>query len=211
MPIIKSININHNRLLAIWKVEESIESLLTMLAPGPEDRELLFSFKNEKKQYEWLGGRLTLKHLSSQLNIPYKGIKKDEHGKPTLKSSDAEISLTHSFPYVAAIIDRTKPVGIDLEQPRDKVLRIAHKFLNDDELNFAENNVRMLNIMWCVKETLYKIYGKKGLSFREHLQIKPFNTTDLNTITGNIIVNDTSESYKLQYRDESDYILTYNV
>jgi len=211
MPIIKSININNNRLLAIWKVEESIESLLNMLAPAPEDRELLFSFKNKKKQYEWLGGRLTLKHLVSQLNIPYKGIKKDEHGKPMLRVSEAEISLTHSFPYVAAIIDRTEPVGIDLEQPRNKVLRIAHKFLNDEELDFAKNDVKMLNIMWCVKETLYKIYGQKGLSFKEHLQIEPFNINHLNTITGNIIVNDTSESYKLQYIDELDYILTYNV
>jgi len=211
MPVYKTIAVKDNRLLAIWHIEESFEQMLNQLNPNETDQELLLSFKNEKKQLEWLSGRLTLKYLATQIGIDYNGVVKDEDGKPSLQGHKHEISLTHSFPYVAAIIDTTQPVGIDLEQPREKVKRIAHKFLSQKELEFANNDTLNLNMMWCIKETLYKIYGKKGLIFKDQLYIEPFALSEQETITGNIIANTIPESHKLGYIVNSDYILTYNL
>ncbi|MDX1627867.1 MAG: 4'-phosphopantetheinyl transferase superfamily protein [Fulvivirga sp.] len=211
MPVYKTIQVSSQRTVCIWRIEETFEQMLSQLNPNKEDYRLLHSFKSSKKQLEWLAGRLTLKHLCQNLNIRYSGVVKDAHGKPSLRSHPHEISLTHSFPYVAAIIDSNLPVGIDLEQPKSKIVKIAPKFLNNKELRFGGQNAVKLNMMWCIKETLYKIYGKKGLIFKKHLDIQPFNEQRDKLIVGNIIANSTVESYKLAFMINSEYILTYNV
>ncbi len=211
MPVNRTIKVTANRHVCIWHVEESYDELLQQLSPNPEDLELLQSFRSTKKQLEWLAGRLTLKHLCQMLDIEYGGITKDEHGKPSLRGQNYEISLTHSFPYVASIIDLNSPVGIDLEQPRDKILRIAHKFLSEKELDFCQKNIIGLNMAWCAKETLYKIYGKKGLIFNEHMNLEPYTMANDTVITGNIIVNDIKESYNLKCEVGDKYILAYNI
>ncbi|MEP2773497.1 MAG: 4'-phosphopantetheinyl transferase superfamily protein [Fulvivirga sp.] len=211
MPVNRTIKVSEDRHVCIWHVDESFDELLQQLSPNHDDLELLTSFRNSKKQLEWLAGRLTLKHLCQILDIEYNGIIKDEHGKPSLRGHNYEISLTHSFPYVASIIDVKLPVGIDLEQPREKILRIAHKFLSSKELDFCKNNIILLNAAWCAKEALYKIYGKKGLIFNEHIALEPYDTDRDSLITGNIIVNDIKESYNLRCEVGDKYILAYNV
>lgn len=211
MPVNRTIKVSEDRHVCIWHIDEDFDELLQQLSPNAEDLDLLTSFRSPKKQLEWLAGRLSINHLCQMLGIKYNGITKDEHGKPSLRGHNYEVSLTHSFPYVASIIDLKSPVGIDLEQPRDKILRIAHKFLSEKELNFCQNNIIRLNMAWCVKEALYKIYGKKGLIFNEHMTLEPYTSAPDTVITGNIIVNDIKESYKLKCEVGDKYILAYNI
>lgn len=211
MPISKSIQVSKTRQVAIWKIEESFEQLLGQLQPNDKDKALLHSFKNDKKQLEWLSGRLAIKHLVHNKGKEYSGLSKDEHGKPFINGLDYEISLTHSFPHVAAILDETIPVGIDLEQPREKVVRIAPKYCNNEELFFCQNDILKLNVIWCAKETLYKVYGKKGLIFKEQIAIKPFEIGNEFLVYGNIIMNDIPRSYKLRCILNDEYIITFNV
>lgn len=211
MPISKSIKVSKNRQVAIWKIEESFDDLLNRLKPNDADKALLHSFKNKNKQLEWLCGRLSIKQLIEEKGFKYAGLNKDDHGKPFVNGLDHEISLTHSFPYVAAVVDEKIPVGIDLEQPREKVVRIAPKYCNEQELLYCDNDVLKLNVLWCIKETLYKVYGKKGLIFKEQIAIEPFEIASDFFIYGNIIANDITRSYKLRCILNEDYILTFNV
>jgi len=144
------------------------------------------------------------------MNIPFKGVLRDENGKPCLIDSTAEVSLSHSFPYVAAIIDRSEPVGIDLEQPKDKLRKIAPRFLNDEELQFVGDDIKTICIHWCAKETLYKIYSQRGLPFREGMRIEPFELRDSDLFIGNILVNGSVKRYTLRYIIAADHILTFN-
>lgn len=211
MPVVKTVEVNKHRILCIWHTTESFDKMLAQLSPSREDEALVRSFKSEKKRLEWLAGRLTLKHLAHLVGLDYNGLSKDEHGKPYLIGHKHEISLTHSHPYVAAIIDTKDPVGIDLEAPREKVLRIAHKYCSPEELQFANNDIQKLNILWSAKETLYKIYGRKGLQLKKHFLLQPFDGLDVRVITGSIIANDTIEGYKLACEQYKGYILTYNL
>lgn len=211
MPEFRTIKVSESRYVCILNVNESFEDLLEKLNPNKDDLALVNSFKHQKKQLEWVAGRLAIKKLCDKFELNYTGIKKDEHGKPYLTNYPHEISLTHSYPYVAAIIDKIQPVGIDLEQPREKILRIAHKFLSKHELEFCDNNIIKLNMAWCAKEALYKIYGQRGLIFNEHLVLEPYAIGDDVVITGNIIVNDMKESYKLRCEVREQYILAYNL
>lgn len=159
---------------------------------------------------EWLSGRICLKHLCEHTGIQYEGLRKNDTGKPFLRNSNAEISLTHSYPYVAAIIDSGTDVGIDLEQPKQKLQKVAHKFLNCEELLRANNNIDLLCIHWCAKETLYKICDQR-ISFKDQMVIEPFTMKKKGFLIGKVIANDMIKSYKLEYRIENDYILAFNV
>ena len=54
---------------------------------------------------EWLAGRALLKHLSKIFGVEYRGTVKNQFGKPFLAGHPHHISLSHSFPMVAAQID----------------------------------------------------------------------------------------------------------
>jgi len=69
-------------------------------------------------------------------------------------------------------------VGIDIEKQRDKILRIANKFTTEKEAEYIEisnDKVKILTAIWGVKESLYKLYGISGLSFKQHMDVAPFD------------------------------------
>ena len=210
MPLNKIEQISDSRYLAIWHVEESVDELQGQLQPRPSDTDILKGYRSDKKKLEWYCGRLCLKYLCNHIGIRYDGLRKNTTGKPFLRHSEAEISLSHSYPYVAAIMDLKSDVGIDLEQPKQKLQKVAHKFLNEDELRFTDNDIALLCIHWCAKETFYKIVDQK-ISFKNHMNIEPFEVQSRGELIGKVIVNGTINSFKLEYRIENDYILTFNL
>src|SRR5262249_19505534 len=104
---------------ATWLISETEEQLSSLII-GNVPQEII----NERKRLEWLAGRQLILSLCNHLGLRFFGIRKDEFGKPFLEKYPHHISLSHSFPYVAAQIDYDRPVGIDLEQPREKLLAI---------------------------------------------------------------------------------------
>lgn len=209
MPIVETKEVIPKRHLAIWYVSETFDEMFEMLQPNEQDTLLVKSFRYERKKLEWLAGRLALKFLCGKLGLRYKGILKNSVGKPFLTGFDHEISLTHSFPHVAAIIDPKYDVGIDLEQPKEKIVRIAPKFLNDKELVFCGDNHIMCTLLWSAKETLYKIHSRKGLSFKENLEVSPFTLED-KTFKASIITN-VKTRFNLAFSINDPFVLTYNI
>lgn len=211
MPLDKIEQINPSRLVGIWHISENLDQLRQLFVLNEQQEEELSLFKVDTKKLEWISARILIKLLAAQFNINLEGIEKDENGKPSLRGSTCEISLSHSFPYVAAIIDKSHDVGIDIEQPKEKLNKVAHRFLAQSELDFIKNDTVMLCKAWCAKETLYKIYGKRGLAFSENLILEPYDNSRFGTITGNVIVNGSTKKHKLEYKVTEDYVLTYNV
>jgi 4'-phosphopantetheinyl transferase EntD len=63
---------------------------------------------------------------------------------------------------------------------------IAHKFIGYefDYLNKNDDNYsKKLTIIWCIKESLYKLFTTPGLSFLNHTLVIPFMLQDKKTIT----------------------------
>ncbi|MES2484813.1 MAG: 4'-phosphopantetheinyl transferase superfamily protein, partial [Bacteroidota bacterium] len=72
--------------------------------------------------------------------------------------------------------------GIDMELQREKVITIADKFV---ETEFAcldplhlEEYMRKLIVIWCVKEAVYKMVSRPGLSFKQNISVFSFNIED---------------------------------
>jgi hypothetical protein len=110
---------------------------------------------------------------------------------------------------LAVIVNEQESTGIDIELIRDKVLKIKHKFLTNEELLEANDDVEKLLIYWASKETLYKIYGLKEVDFIAHLFVKPFTKHNLGTIIGEINLPNFKESFELNYQILNDYVLVY--
>jgi phosphopantetheinyl transferase len=111
---------------------------------------------------------------------------------------------------VAAIIDHDKTVGIDLEQPKEKLLKIAPRILANEELADAGDDITKHCVYWCAKEALIKVYGKKDLTLAENLIISPFQLENEGNITGRIIVKNTITTIPLKYQVFESFVIVFN-
>lgn len=206
MPVQKIAG-NSNRSWGLWLIQESEETLREQLG---EIEPIPPAFTNPNKRLEFLAGRLLLRQILTSMNLPFTGIRKDIHGKPHLKNLVHHISLSHSFPYVAAIVDQDQVVGIDLEQPKDKLFRIAPRIHAPEELADAGDNLTKHCVYWCAKEALIKVYGKKDLTLSENLKIAPFELKSEGTISGSIIVKEGTTALLLTYKVFDDFVVVFN-
>lgn len=209
MPIFFKKQINNNIIIGVWKISESLEWLVSNINLDKKDSEIFNSFKTELRKKHWLTYRILLKELidsKSDLKILY-----NESGKPHLKNSNNNISVSHSFEFVAAIVSRKVPAGIDVEKISPRIERIKNKFLSENELKNINENFRLekLYIYWCAKEALYKLYGKRDLNFITNIKIAPFNFEQKGHINGELSGDSISNKYKLFYEQVNDYMLVY--
>src|SRR5690606_34983122 len=161
--------------ISLWRIEESTEELLSHLQLNGSERAYLRRIDKGKRTAHWLGTRVLLRKMLQ--TDGYIVCPSDENGKPYLSNFPQKISLTHSFDYAGVMLSDNGEVGIDLERMSDKITRIADRFLKPGELEFVPeaNHVPQLYACWCAKEAVYKLQGKKGVSFRDHMQIEPFS------------------------------------
>ncbi len=206
MPVEK-IQHEHHQVWALWRLEEDEDTLAGMLGGTELVSE---GITNPHKRLEYLGGRVLVKVVMNSIGLSYAGIYKDEFGKPFPIGCDYQLSLTHSYPYVAVLLDRHKAAGIDLEQPKPKLLKIAPRVLGVDELADAGTDMVKHCIYWSAKEALVKIYGKKDLIFAENLRIDPFLRQREGDILGRIIVLQEETTVPLHYIVSSDFVLVYS-
>lgn len=206
MPLQK-IEENHGNPWALWKIEED-EGVFSMAINGIET--IPDAIRQRQKRLEWFAGRLLVKTLMERAGMPFRGIVKDEFGKPFPSGSVYQLSLSHSFPYVAAYLHRDRPVGIDLQHPKDKLLRIAPRILDADELASAGQDVTKHCVIWCAKEVLVKVHGKKDLIFSKNLKISPFSMNRSGDLFGRIIVHDRVTVVALYYEIHPEFTMVLN-
>ena len=179
MPLYKSISVNSQTTVKIWKIEESYDVLMKSLDLRPQSLQRVLGMKSELHQR----GFLSVRHLLREFGYTDQDLFYDENGKPHLKDGK-HISITHSFTFSGVIVSES-PVGIDIEKQREKIGIIAHKFV-DYECNYLnetdEDYIRRLTVIWGIKESLYKLFATPGMLFREHFLVIPFMMKDGNTI-----------------------------
>ena len=179
MPLYKSIDVNSQTTVKIWKIEESYNELLKPLDLKPNSLERVLGMKSELHQR----GFLSVRHLLREFEYTDQYLFYDEHGKPHLKDGKC-ISITHSFIFSGVIVS-DKEVGIDIEKQREKISIIAKKFV-DYEFNYlethAEDYINKLTVIWGIKESLYKLFATPGMLFKDHFLVIPFMINDGNTV-----------------------------
>ncbi len=190
---------------ALWHITESIDALTFLIKSELCPVEII----TPKKKLEWLASRALIQQLSEKVGLPFKGIYKDEFGKPFLKNNSAQISLSHSYPYVAAQLHFSIAVGIDIELPSEKLLRVAHRVFSAAEQQDAGINLTKNCVYWCAKEALYKLYGKRGISFSENIKVEPFSLMNFGELNGMVLTPKTKIEVALCYQIEKDNVVVY--
>ncbi|HEY6162601.1 MAG TPA: 4'-phosphopantetheinyl transferase superfamily protein [Bacteroidia bacterium] len=197
-------------LVGIWTLEGGEEEYFSRASLPPQDHERFTRLAVPQKRAQWAAVRMLLADMygDDSLHIVY-----DEHNKPSLLNSPLKISISHSYDKVAVILQEEYETGIDIERIKSKVEHIAAKFMSDEELgNLGEaHRIEQLYVHWCVKESLYKLYGKKELLFREHLFVEPFVYKGSGMVRGNISIGGRNETYELFYERSGEHMLSYVV
>lgn len=178
MPLYKTISSNSETTVKIWKITESYEDLMGKVNLKPVSKERVLGMKSELHQR----GFLSVRHLLHEFGYSDADLYYDDNGKPHLKDGK-HISITHSFNFSSVIVS-DKLVGIDIEKQRNKITVIAHKFI-DFEFAYldksASDYIKKLTTIWCVKESLYKLFATPGLSFKDHCMVIPFSDDSAET------------------------------
>jgi phosphopantetheinyl transferase len=150
--------------MAVWKIEEPESFFLKSL---PE----LSLPSHPHKRLQHLAGRFLLQHMLP--DFPISRIQSAPGQKPFLSDNTCHFSISHTKNMAAAIISNSQPVGIDIEMITDKALRVAHKFLREEEVQLIINDSKEdVTLLWSIKETIFKWYGLGSVDFREDIQIK---------------------------------------
>ena len=195
MPLYKTLIPNSHTTVKIWKITEAYDDLMTPISLKPENMKRVLGMKSELHQR----GFLSVRHLLAAFGYADDDLYYDDNGKPHLKDGK-HISITHSFIFSAVMVSNSK-VGIDIEKQRQKIGRIAHKFM-DYEAQYLDVNgaeyVRKLTVIWCIKESLYKLFATPGLSFLQHTLVLPFMIDDKETYAW-IDYEDLKERYQTTY------------
>lgn len=176
MPLVKTLHSEEHTTILVWKITEDYQTLLEQVSLKETSQTRLFAMKSQLHQRAFLSVRMLLKIKGySDFDLYY-----DEFGKPHLTDGN-HISISHSHEFSTIIISNQK-VGIDIELQREKILKIAHKFIHT-EVDFLsksihEDKVKKLTVIWGVKEAIFKIRNEVGISFKDHIQVNEFQLND---------------------------------
>ena len=89
---------------------------------------------------------------------------------------------------------------------REKILSVRDKFVNEFEIELIDtHSVNDLTILWSIKESIYKIYKKKGLNFKKNIIVQKITKDFKDSLS---LVNDMDKKtfFKSQNIIHSNYI-----
>ena len=204
MPLFFQHQINDNTRLGIWKIEET-EDFFKGNVPAHRD------VTHPHKRLQHLAGRFLLQFLFP--DFPFELIRIADTNKPYLPGEQFHFSISHCGDYAAAIVSRDQRVGVDVEIPVEKIHRIRDKYLSEMEIKLFNTqhsalNTRQLTLFWSTKEAVFKWYGKGGVDFRKHIQLKEMNESNK---TIKCFFKKSGEVLSLNYREFQGLVLAWVV
>lgn len=204
MPLFYQQDINESTRLGVWQITEE-ELFFSSEVPLQRD------ITHPHKRLQHLAGRYLLRFLFD--DFPYELIRIADTRKPFLADEQYHFSISHSGNYAAAIVSRDKRVGIDVENCKPAVMKVLHKFLNEDEKKFVKEDdtyppYLRETLLWSVKETIFKWHGNGGVDFSEHILINQFSANGSGTI-GCQFRKEFTASLDVQYRVTGNLCLSW--
>lgn len=208
MPLFYQQTINETTKLAIWQI---LENEAFFLAKVP----LQNNITHPHKRLQHLAGRYLLRFLFA--DFPNEEILIATTRKPFLPDEQYHFSISHCGNFAAAIVSKNERVGIDIEIETPKVVKIAHKFLNEKEQMFVNswqlavstNNYQLPTLFWGAKETIFKWWGNGEVDFKKHIHLMPFKMADNGNLK--VLFNKTIpvQNLEIKYQIFNDLCLTF--
>lgn len=196
-------------LLGIWKIEESVDTLKSLLSNLHIYFYELNRLTSEKRQKEWLAVRVLLNEmLGEEKQILY-----HLSGKPYLADDSFYLSISHTAGYAAVALHTMYEVGVDIEKCSERVCKVCTKFIHPEENRNIrpDRKVRDLLLHWCAKETIYKLMDISGTELKEHIRVVSL-LPDTNDGYFEVKEYKTGKNslYKVYYKVNANFMLTFS-
>ncbi|MBU2018101.1 MAG: 4'-phosphopantetheinyl transferase superfamily protein, partial [Bacteroidetes bacterium] len=169
-----------------------------------KELEKLHSISNPVKKNEFVASRILKSALFPGDEILYNSV-----GAPFLKNKpETNISISHTTGVVGIAVSNHL-IGMDLEPIRDLAMKIHSKFTNSYEKQLLDTNCRVeMTKAWSAKETLYKLAGRKEISFQNHMLIE--NVINDSLWEAKILKSDGWWRYMISFLESEGTILSIN-
>ena len=202
MPLLQIRHLAAEAVLGLWTIDESAEDLVRKYPVLSEEyAEACRRFTYEGKRRERMSVRALLVEMNDGV-LPQ--IYYNDAGKPLL-SDGRHVSISHTRGIVAVVVSEHHHVGVEVEYYSDRVSRVAKRFVREDEWT---EDISALLVIWSAKETVYKLFSEDSLWFDE-MRISPFQVKNEGSVEVENLKRD--ETVHVNYRINSDYVLTYSV
>lgn len=187
-----------NTHIYVWKMtssyEDQIKNTLLKSAELISAKEL----KSQKRKKEFLSSRIALKKIfNKELEL-----KHHKSGKPFIEEAK-HLSISHSSDFLAIAFGKEN-IGVDIEKPQNRMIKLMPKILSEIELMEFENepSIDLACKLWGIKESILKYIGDKNLNYKEDINV---DTISLD------IAKYLNMTFKVEFEKIEDMILTYVV
>lgn len=193
--------------MAVWQIAESEKALTDRLSFSESMIQQLKQISHPSKRLEWLASRLLIQQLlDCRPSITYSA-----NGQPSIENQCAYLSISHTKGFAAVVTSPYKPTGIDIEHPSPRIEKLCSRFVNSvEEQQFAiSGRERGSALVWCAKETLYKLVDRPGIQFKEDMVIENLSPSHSGTIHAKVNIQNQWTSIVLQYRATPEFYLVW--
>lgn len=220
MPLFFQLALDDQTRLAVWHITEEESFYRTLAIP---QRDVV----HPHKRLQHLAGRYLLRHLFPE--FPSELIRIADTRKPFLADEAFHFSISHCSDYAAAIVSRTKRVGVDIEVVTEKAVRVKGKFASAEEWAIVNERVGypaqalsyeadktadacVATLIWSCKEAVFKWFGNGEVDFKEHISVQTCTKTDAAVLqTGVLFQKEKPEPLLVQSRLMQGLWLSYVV
>ena len=202
MPFFYQQNINDIAHLAIWAIREPLSFF-------EEGMQLPIPIQNEERRIQHLAVRLLFKLMMPEIDLA--DLILADNGKPYLKGVPFHFSFSHCKGYAACAVCDNRPIGIDIEIIHPRILKVAHKFLNDKEKDALaglteDASLQQLAFFWAAKEAMYKQHEQLGIDFSRDFYIPTLTTNKQGSMSAFILHKELNKEVTLDYHFGDDYV-----
>jgi len=202
MPFFYQQNINETRHLAIWSITEPVSFF-------EKDVKLAVDIQNEERKIQHLAVRFLFKRMMPEADLN-KMVMAD-NGKPYIQGVPFHFSFSHCKGYAAVAVSDTNPIGIDVEIIHPRILKVAHKFLNESEKNLIATlpeaaQLNQMAFFWAAKEAMYKQYENLGIDFAKDFKVLQLADEQSGIIPAQILHKGMNQKVHLDYHFGEDYV-----
>ena len=132
------------------------------------EQQRILAKKNVKLQKCSLAAQMLLgKILLDEFSCSDVSIVRDNHGKPFLRGGEAYVSISHTAD-VVAVAASDKPIGIDVEFPRQYNALVCKKMFSDIECEYINGDDIKFTTVWTLKEAVAKAIGQGVSAIRNY-------------------------------------------
>ena len=209
MPLVKKIGTDAG-VLGLWEMLEPLDELEHKFNFSRKEKSEYSAIKSIRRKTEYLCARLLTEILiGKKVEIIYL-----ESGKPVLINEHHHISISHSKNLVAVLISKIYQTGIDTETTDRNIDMVTKRFLSPEEAkHIQESSYPQIEkiVYWCAKESIFKCTQNQGIHFNTQIAIEPFQYQKEGYFFGKLILENSTEKYKLWYFPFKNNMIVYCV